>query len=491
MIVGTSSGAGKSLLVSALCRLAKNRGLKVAPFKAQNMSLYSFVTEEDGEIGIAQALQAMAAKISPSVHHNPILLKSEGERGMQVILHGKLYKVMKAREYYQEKNLLWRYIKHSLDELLAKYALIIMEGAGSPAEINLLDKDIVNIKPVLYTGAKVVLVGDIDRGGVFASIFGTINLLQLFLPEYSQKLLGFLVNKFRGDLAILQPGIKELEKLTNLKCLGVLPYLRERFLPEEDSLDLTTPPSSDFSWEEKLKIVIIKFPHLSMFFDFEPLFWEEDVAVFLSQNPMDVLQADVVILPGSKRTVEDLLWLKKRGYEETLKEALKRGTFVFGLCGGYQCLGERLIDEHKAESDYREIKGLSLLPMETVFTKEKLIYQVSAKVLLNNIDETLWGYEIHKGISYGDFNLFSLKRLSTGEISLEGLVKDKVWGTYLHGVFTNDRFRRFFLNLVRKEKGLPPLPPKVNFWQKLDERIELLANFIENHLEVEAILAHV
>jgi len=487
MVQGTSSGCGKSLLVTALCRLSKKRMLKVSPFKAQNMSLQSYVTEEGGEIGIAQAIQAKASGITPSLHHNPILLKPAGEKGIQVIVHGKLYKTLSSEELASAKNVLWSAVESSLYHLSTKFDLIIIEGAGSPAEINLLDQDIANIRLAEYLNAPVILVGDIDRGGVFASLYGTVKLLDECKPGFENLIKGFIINKFRGKLEILSSGIERLERLLNKPCLGVIPFLFETGIADEDGVTKKLQEQG-FSYAEKpVKIVILKLKHISNFSDFEPLRFEPDVDLVFSLREEDLASADIIILPGSKQTIDDLMYIKRLGIDKILKELAKRKDVeIVGICGGFQMLGEKLFDPECVESSYKEVDGLSLLPCYTVFYPEKITTQVEGHLLLNPFIQ-VEGYEIHKGLTVGDMNLFRIRRKATNEWLTDGMIKGNIWGTYLHGLFENDDFRRWLINRHRTKKGFPPLG-KTFSWKILeDQYIEKLAEVVEKHIDIDRI----
>jgi adenosylcobyric acid synthase len=487
MVQGTSSGCGKSLLVTALCRLSKKRMLKVSPLKAQNMSLQSYVTEEGGEIGIAQAIQAKASGITPSLHHNPILLKPAGEKGIQVIVHGKLYKTLSSEELASERNKLWSAVETSLNHLSAKYDLIIIEGAGSPAEINLLDQDIANIRLAKYLNAPVILVGDIDRGGVFASLYGTVKLLDECKPGFGNLIKGFIINKFRGKLEILSPGIERLERLLNKPCLGVIPFLFETGIADEDGVTKKLQ-EQEFSYAEKpVKIVILKLKHISNFSDFEPLRFEPDVDLVFSLREEDLASADIIILPGSKQTIDDLMYIKRLGIDRILKELAKRKYVeIVGICGGFQMLGEKLFDPECVESSYKEVDGLSLLPCYTVFYPEKITTQVKGHLLSNPFIK-VEGYEIHKGITIGDMNLFRIRRKATNEWLTDGMIKGNIWGTYLHGLFENDDFRRWLINRHRTKKGFPPLEMTFSWKILEDQYIEKLAEVVEKHIDIDRI----
>lgn len=488
MIAGTHSSAGKSLLVTALCRHFAKKGLKVAPFKAQNMSLQSFVCKDGSEIGLAQALQAMACGVEPEKYFNPILLKPEGNQKSQVLLLGKVYKTLSSEAYYKEKKILWASVREVLDHLKNRFDLILLEGAGSPAEINLLEVDIVNIKPALYLECPVLLVGDIDKGGVFASLYGTLELLKKFKPEYAKLIKGYIINKFRGSEKILHPGINSLNKLTRLSFCGILPYEEELKISDEDGHSFFTKKKKRNATKKEVKIVILPLKYISNFSDFDPFYLEEDVEIIYSFKEEDLLSADIIILPGSKNTLTDLFMLRELEIEKLLKEAIERGAEVIGICGGYQMLGKVLKNPYKSEGEIEEIEGLGFLEVETVFYPEKITTQVLAQPInRGNKEHILWGFEIHKGISYGERNLFEIERLATGEKLYEGTKNGRVWGTYLHGLFTNDEFRRTLLNRHREKKGLSPLPVKVNYWKSLDENLERLSSLVEAHLDMKKI----
>ncbi|MBA3071228.1 MAG: cobyric acid synthase, partial [Nitrospirae bacterium] len=428
MIQGTGSGAGKSLLVAALCRIFKDRGLNVAPFKAQNMALNSYITLEGGEIGRAQALQAEAAKIEPTVDMNPILLKASGEMGSQVIIHGKVHSTMKAKEYHAfvkgEGDFkrgtkspfcseAWNAVKASFDRLSKKHELIIMEGAGSPAEINLMAVDIVNMSIAKHAKAPVILVGDIDKGGVFASLYGTVKLL----GKDSRHIKAYVINKFRGDLSILKPGLEMISEKTGKPVIGVLPYINNIDLPEEDGLALSGAkgPRGQGAKEKTIKIVVVRLQYISNFTDFDPFLYEPDVEIIYSRNHSDIENADMVIIPGSKNTVKDLMFLKEIALDKSLQKAYAKGIQIMGMCGGYQMLGKKIYDPHGIESPHKKVDGIELLNIETTFEKEKTTCQIEGELVrsselgVKSSENTkLTGYEIHMGASSGDIGLFKV-----------------------------------------------------------------------------------
>ena len=473
MVQGTSSGAGKSLLVTALCRIFSNLGYDVVPFKSQNMSLNSAPSIEGGEISRAQYLQAIACRKKPSVKFNPILLKPEGNMRSQVVFMGKPIGSVSARDYMlSRKEEFFRKAMRVLDELKEKHDLVLIEGAGSPVEINLKDYDIANMRVAKHANARVILVTDIDRGGSFASIVGTMELLS---KEERELVMGFVFNKFRGDASLLKPGFEYLEKRYGKPTLGVIPYV-EHHLPEEDSL--TQFPKV----KGKLHIQIVKLPHISNFTDFEPLHWANGVDYV---TRAEEIKGDVIIIPGSKNTVEDLLWMRENGIEEAIIQAHREGAFVVGICGGFQMLGEEIID--KVESKRGRVKGIGLLPAKTVFTREKRTNHLKAEVLWERAKGmVVEGYEIRMGRSVSE-RPFSVITFVNGVKTLEpeGAIGERAFGTYLHGIFHNFEFTERFLNFLRSEKGLEPV--SVQRWS-VDEEIERFAKVVEKNLDVERIL---
>jgi adenosylcobyric acid synthase len=499
MIQGTGSGAGKSLTVAALCRIFRDMGIDVAPFKAQNMALNSYITIDGGEIGRAQALQAEAAGIEPIIDMNPILLKASGDMGSQVIIQGKVHSTMKAKEYYAFKKTAWGAVKESFERLSQKYEFIIMEGAGSPAEINLMDVDIVNMAMARYAKAPVILVGDIDKGGVFASLYGTIKLL----GRDSRHIKAFIINKFRGDLGILSPGLEMIKDKTGKPVIGVLPYIKDIGLPEEDGLSLQKISNFKFqiSNHKRIKIVIVKLQYISNFTDFDPFMYEPDVELVYSDNHADIENADIVIIPGTKNTVKDLLFLKERYLEESIKRAYAKGVQIIGMCGGYQMLGKTIYDPHEVESNHKEIASIGLLNIETTFEKTKVTAQVEAEIInpsflafsLQPSAFSLKGYEIHMGTSTGDIGLFRINRLNgsnslnSSNTLLDGSINNNCWGTYLHGIFENDQFRRGIINNARKKQNLPPLNSTARYSEIKDRAIDNLAYIVKENIDMDFI----
>lgn len=441
MIQGTASSAGKSLIASALCRIFSNDGLKVCPFKSQNMSLNSYVTMEGLEMGRAQVLQAQAAKVSPSALMNPILLKPTSDRKSQVIIKGRPFKNMDAMEYFDFKAQLKGMIKEVYTELESRCDVVVIEGAGSPAEINLKDNDIVNMGMAEIADAPVLLVADIDKGGVFASIYGTVMLLE---ERERSRIKGVIINKFRGDKAILESGIKMLEDLIKIPVAGVVPYIDVK-LDEEDG-------ATDFNSKGRgsIDICVVKLPRISNFTDFDAFKFDEDVSIRYITSPCEIGQADMIILPGSKNTIEDLRWLKKTGFTEPIRNF--KGI-VFGICGGYQMLGEKIIDEDGWEVQRGETEqGLSLFSTTTVFKGEKITANVEGTAFGCRI----YGYEIHSGKTIGNKSPFINITVKEGlpVCCHDGEVRDRYYGSYIHGIFDSNEFREYILNGIRKKSHL-------------------------------------
>lgn len=363
MIQGTMSNAGKSLIAAGLCRIFKQDGYKVAPFKSQNMALNSYVTSEGLEMGRAQVVQAMAAGVEPSVRMNPILLKPTTDMGSQVIVQGQVVGNMRAMDYFAKKKEYIPVIRESYEQLAADHDIIVIEGAGSPAEINLKQDDIVNMGMAKIADAPVLLVGDIDRGGVFAQLIGTVMLLE---PEEQDRIKGLIVNKFRGDKKILDPGITMLEERAGKPVLGVVPYA-DVDIEDEDSLASSL---EETHIQAEIDVAVIRFPRISNFTDMQALSMERDVSVRYVTKPSELGEPDVILLPGTKNTIQDLLWLRESGLEAKITRLAKKGTIVFGICGGYQMLGESLMDPLQTESALGSVRGMGLLPVTTVFEEE-------------------------------------------------------------------------------------------------------------------------
>ncbi|MGZ6212314.1 MAG: cobyric acid synthase, partial [Candidatus Binataceae bacterium] len=459
-----ASSVGKTLIVAALCRIFHREGLSVAPFKAQNMALNSFVTSDGGEIGRAQAVQAEAAGIDPRVEMNPILLKPEGGMRSQVVVLGKPLGRMTWSEYQQLKPEFVRIVADSLHSLRAKHDLIIIEGAGSPAEINLAGQDLVNMRVAAEAEAPVLLVGDIDRGGVFAHLVGTMELLA---PADRERVAGFLINKFRGDVALLAPGLEFLRERFRVPVLGVIPYLERLRIADEDSVALEDRRNRRATGLGQIDIAVIKLPRISNYDDFLALEHEDGVTVRFVEEPREMAGADLAIIPGSKSTIADLGWLHESGFALAIVDRAREGGLIAGICGGCQMLGERIDDPHRVESDEASARGLGLLPIVTRFAKTKLTAQVRVRVksssILSGADivaDEISAYEIHMGNvertagSSAPFRIVSRNGAPTD--TLDGAINrdGSVAGTMLHGIFENDALRAAFLGALRRRKGL-------------------------------------
>ena len=493
MIQGTSSNVGKSLLVTGLCRLLYRRGLRVAPFKSQNMALNSYVTADGFEIGRAQGIQAEAAGIKATAELNPILLKPKENMTAQVIVMGRPYDDMSARSYRDDfVPRALEIVKDALWKLRSDYQVIVIEGAGSPAEVNLRERDIANMEIALLAEAPVLLVADIDRGGAFASLIGTMELLA---PRERALVSGFIINKFRGDLGLLKPGLDFLEKRTGLPVLGVVPFIKDHGIEEEDSVALMDREEKK-GIEGLLDIAVIRVPYISNYTDFAPLEAEADVKLRYTDRPAKLGTPDAIILPGTKNTTADLHFLYSSGLADHILKLHAGGVPVVGICGGFQMLGEELSDPEGIESrNLAGTRGLGLLPFSTVFDSRKITRQVRAKVSLHSAwgemaGLELEGYEIRYGRSRMLKDLPSIVVLAGGEEELIGAVSPggNVFGTYLHDLFYNDLFRRRWLNALRARRGLPPLPEgesSLNMRQRREESYDRLASVLSEHLDLE------
>ena len=447
MVQGTMSGAGKSLLCAALCRIFAQDGYRVAPFKSQNMALNSFVTRDGLEMGRAQVVQAQAAGIEPDVRMNPILLKPSSDVGSQVIVHGEVRGQMKAADYFRHKKELIPDILSAYHSLAQEVDVIVIEGAGSPAEINLKADDIVNMGLAKLVDAPVLLAGDIDRGGVFAQLYGTVELLE---PEERARIRGLIINKFRGDVEILRPGLAMLEEKTHLPVLGVVPYLKVD-IEDEDSLSERLDAKNSV---KPLDVAIVRLPKLSNFTDFIPLEQHPLLGVRYVDSVRTLGAPDCILLPGTKNTVDDLLWLRQCGLEAAILKQAAAGTPVLGVCGGYQMLGRTLDDSAATESGRSQtLRGLGLLPTSTVFSAEKRRTQVSAAAAAGPFaGAALTGYEIHTGRTVVEGAPFA--RLADG--TPEGCVCGNVFGTYLHGLFDTGELTEKLTAFLCRRKGIRP-----------------------------------
>lgn len=487
MVQGTGSNVGKSVIVAALCSYFRQEGFRVAPFKSQNMSNNSFVTASGGEIGRAQAFQAQMCGIEPTVEMNPILLKPSSELGAQVVVRGKSLCVMTAREYHQFQPRLIGIIRESLETLCRECDILVIEGAGSPAEINLRPFDIVNMAVAKMAAAPVVLVGDINLGGVFASLVGTLELL---MPEEKSLVKGFLINKFRGDLSLLEGGLKFLEARTGKKVLGVLPFVDDLKVAEEDSIPEWKWKSSPSEEPRRLNIQVIHYPHISNSTDFESLENEPDVSLRFVTRARDCGHLpDALILPGSKSTMADLAHVRSSGLEPYIARCRESGVPIIGICGGYQMLGTELLDPERVESAVPRAAGLGLLNLTTRFEREKKTVQVRAINIESEREVT--GYEIHMGTTQGpnaERPVFQIVEEMGNPIERFDGAKSEdalVWGTYVHGIFDAPVFRRDFLNALRKRRGWPAL----DFVRAdcLAERQDSLATLIRKHVDLVAL----
>lgn len=488
MVVGTTSHAGKSFLTAAVCRILARRGWHLAPFKGQNMALNAYVTSMGGEIGYAQAVQAWAAGTIPRVEMNPILLKPQGNMTSQVILMGKAVGVTKASEYYEkyfERG--WQVIEESLERLALEFDLVICEGAGSPAEINLKHRDLTNMRVAKYLNASTLLVVDIDRGGAFAHVVGTLALLE---PEERALIKGIVINKFRGQRSLLQSGITWLEKYTGIPVIGVIPW-SEQLFPAEDSLDLLERSFNRVDGE--VKISVVRLPRISNFTDFDPLEAEPTVGLRYVRltDPLD--HPDAVIIPGSKTTIADLIALQESGMAAQLKDYAEAGGTILGICGGFQMLGKHIADPSRLEGEYEQYSGLNLLPLTTMITSSKTARQRQATSRYPEVGLPVDGYEIHQGRTQ------ILDQKIGNKQTCEPIFDDpdlgmvdrsrSIWGCYLHGLFDNGPWRRTWLNYLRQQRGLSSLATGIaNYREHREATLESLADLVEARLDLAPLL---
>ena len=481
MVQGTMSGAGKSLLCAALCRIFAQDGLRAVPFKSQNMALNSFVTKDGLEMGRAQVVQAQAAGVEPDVRMNPILLKPSSDVGSQVIVNGEVRGQMKASEYFRTKRQLVPDILKAYDSLAEEADVIVIEGAGSPAEINLKSEDIVNMGLAEMVDAPVLLVGDIDRGGVFAQLYGTVELLE---EKERRRIKGLVINKFRGDVEILRPGLSMLEEKTHLPVVGVVPYLKVD-IEDEDSLSQRLEMRDG---KKPLDAAIIRLPHLSNFTDFMPLEQHPLLGVRYVSNAHELGAPDLILLPGTKNTVDDLLWLRQCGLETALLKLAAKGTPVLGVCGGYQMLGQTLDDPTGSESGRPQtLRGLGLLPTRTVFSEQKRRVQVKATVAAAPFaGAELEGYEIHTGVTEAEGEPFA----HYPDGGREGCVQGNVFGTYLHGLFDTGTLTEALAGWLCRRKGIDPsdaaLIPMEEYRR---QQFDILADGVRGALDMDAVYA--
>ncbi|MET7379718.1 cobyric acid synthase [Streptomyces sp. NPDC005526] len=489
LVAGTTSDAGKSVVTAGICRWLVRQGVKVAPFKAQNMSLNSFVTREGAEIGRAQAMQAQACRVEPTALMNPVLLKPGGEQSSQVVLLGRPVGELSARGYHggRQQRLLGT-VLDCLAELRGTYDAVICEGAGSPAEINLRRTDIVNMGIARNARLPVLVVGDIDRGGVFASFFGTVALLS---PEDQELVAGFLVNKFRGDVSLLEPGLDMLHGLTGRRSYGVLPFRHGLGIDEEDGMGVPPARTQLRAWgrvslrgavresavaaplgEDVLRVAVCAVPLMSNFTDVDALAAEPGVVVRFVDRPEELADADLVVVPGTRGTVRALEWLRERGLADALARRAAEGRPVLGVCGGFQLLGEHIEDE--VESRRGHVDGLGLLPVRVRFAREKTL----ARPVGEALGERVEGYEIHHGVA----------EVTGGEPFLDGCRVGGVWGTHWHGSLESDAFRRAFLREVAAAAGRRFVPaPGTSFAALREEQLDKLGDLIEQHADTDAL----
>ncbi len=499
MIQGTSSNVGKSLLCTALCRIFTDDGFYTAPFKAQNMALNSAVTGDGGEIGRAQAEQAEAAGIIPDVRMNPILLKPKGDMVAQVIVRGRPIGDLSASDYRNHCiPTLIPVVQDCIDQLKNEFEVLVIEGAGSPAEVNLKDRDIVNMKTAEMADAPVLLVADIDRGGVFAALIGTLELLE----EHERlRVKGFIINKFRGDLDLLKPGLDFLEQRTGIPVLGVVPYLHDHGIEEEDSVCLADMKRYG-SESDPIQIAVVQFPRISNFTDLRPFFHLPDTCLRMVKAGEPIGSADIIILPGTKNTILDLLYLKEAGYDQEIQALAAGGAYIAGICGGYQMMGQQLLDPEGSEAGLGAQTGLRLLPVTTSYSTSKATHQVQAELkdapgFWHTIaGQRVHGYEIHSGQSevLNAANALLAIHLRSGveATAPDGTTSEngKVFGTHLHGFFDNPAVLLAFINAVRQEKGLPFLEEaNLQVLKQRQERFERLAQTVRTNIDMEKVFA--
>ena len=494
MLQGTASNVGKSTIVTGLCRIFKQDGYTVVPFKSQNMALNSFITKEGLEMGRAQVSQAEASGIEPIADMNPILLKPSGNHKSQVIVRGKVVGNMSSTEYHDYKLELMDVLKDTFDELNNKYDITVMEGAGSCAEINLKERDISNMGMANIADAPVIIVGDIDRGGVFASLAGTMLLLN---DEERKRVKGVIINKFRGRKELLGDGVKMLEDIIKVPVLGVVPY-NDIKIEDEDSVTTRFKKSVGI---RDVHIEIVRTPHMSNFTDFHIFETQEDVSVRYVDYKESLGNPDIVIIPGSKSTIDDLKYIRENGLEDQIKALHKKGKLIIGICGGYQMLGKKLKDPYHVEGEREEYDGIGLLDTETIFEREKTTTQVEATIceglngyLKNLGGKKVSGYEIHMGVTNRSNEISDLDNIykNLGEVVnyTEGSVNSEgnVFGTYLHGIFDEIDFTRSLLNNIREMKNLDRIESKVSSYKEFKEKeYDKLADFLREHLDIDKI----
>ena len=483
MIVGTSSGAGKSLFVTALCRIFYKDKYKVSPFKSQNMALNSYITKDGKEMGRAQVVQAEASSLEPDVNMNPILLKPSTMNKIQIIVCGKSIGNMSGIEYNQYKKNLIPILKETYSKIENENDIVVIEGAGSPAEINIKEEDISNFAMARIADAPVILVADIDRGGVFASIYGTIMLLN---EEDRKRIKGIVINKFRGNKEVLKSGFDIIENLTGVKTLGVIPYT-DIDIEDEDSLSEKYKSFKLNKNSNKIKISVIKLKHISNVTDIDALSIYDDVEIQFVSERSQIGNEDLIIIPGSKNTIDDLKWLKESGIAEEIIKRARTETIIFGICGGFQILGNKVKDPYHIEGDIEELNGLGLLDLETIMENEKTLVQYKGKLSVNNgILKTLnnfeiKGYEIHQGITKGNE-----KNLTTDNKTIF-VNRDNIIATYLHGIFDNKNFTDVLLNEIRRRKGLEEVNNNISYEEYKLREFDKLEKLVRENVDIDEI----
>lgn len=485
MFQGTGSGVGKSIVVAAFCRVLYQMGVRVAPFKAQNMALNSFVTPDGLEMGRAQVFQAEACGLKPDVRMNPILLKPQGDAQSQVVLMGKAAYNLSARLFYEYRDRHFTIAKEAYKSLAQDFDLVVIEGAGSPAEINLHSTDIVNMEMASYADAPVVIIGDIDRGGVFAWLKGTYDLVP---DRHRSRIAGFLINKFRGDVSLLLPGIKQFNRIIALSFFGVLPWFHDITVDQEDGVYVQEMSSIH---DAPIKIAVIHLPRISNFTDFAPLLFEKDVSLSFVRRPSEVRDCDCIIIPGTKNTRADMDFLREYGWDVAIKRFLDKNIFIMGICGGYQILGEEIADPYGIEGQAGTSKGLGFLPVVTEMVGEKYLQHTT--ILLNAPPVFVGpievrGYEIHMGRTKALGPIAPLGADIGPEIGAIDIGRP-VMGLYLHGFFENDLARRRFLDYLRIQKGLSPIGETSSYRAFRDIQFDRLADWFRNNVDMPRLLS--
>ncbi len=503
MFQGTGSGVGKSVVAAALCRCLKNMGYRVAPFKAQNMALNSYVTADGREMGRAQVFQAEACGLPPDCRMNPVLLKPTADAKSQVILMGRPVADLRARDYYRRARHHFHIVKEAYDSLSAEFDIMVIEGAGSPAEINLQETDIVNMRMAHYANASVFIVGDIDRGGVFAALKGTYDLIP---DRYKFLVKGHVINRFRGDISLLLPAFEMFRKFNPVPIAGVLPWFHDIPTDEEDGVFLDKIETE--GGPDKINVAVVGLKRISNFTDFLPLSMERDLAIKIARSPGQIETADMVIIPGTKATTMDLKFLEDTGMDRAINQAAHAGKMVIGICGGYQMLGSEIDDPHGSDGPPGRYRGLGLLPLITCMESQKTLVLTEREIhwptVLGNSPLTVSGYEIHMGATsplehWGtgcnpldtDTDDSPDRRNPIGFFSRDGMIM----GTYLHGIFENHEFRTKLLNFLRSQKGLPPVTQRMNYRREKEKNLDRLGDWfarsmnLKNFLKMAGILS--